>query len=170
MILALSLAALLQGAAPTVSVPAPDAARPETPMSDYAQVAWCFGALSGHMDLYATVKPELDQLATSAQEVEKSSKADDEQLKAGRDYLALYQRAMTAAEKASPGTLATEGARDVARGRAIWGPARVAEPKTRMWSWLMWSLPGTCETSALRLEDKASLLGQALKAPASNRP
>ena len=50
-------------------------------MSDYAQVAWCFGALSGHMDLYATVKPELDRLATSPQEVEKSSKADAEQFK-----------------------------------------------------------------------------------------
>jgi len=163
MILALSLAALLQSAAP-------DAPRQEAPMSDYAQVAWCYGALSGHMDLYATVKPQLDQLATTPQEAEKSAKADAEQFQAGRDYLALYQRAMTAAEQASPGPLAAEGKKDVARGRAIWSPARLAEPKTRMWSWLMWALPGVCETSALRLEDKASLLGQALRAPASSKP
>jgi len=136
---------------------------PGAPTDDYGFVSWCYGALRGHMDLYQLVKPQLDQLATSDAERKKNAIDDAQQMKAGEDYLALYQRAMTAAEKASVRPINAQGADAVQMGHSIWNPASVADPKTRMWSWLLWELPGRCETTALRLERRAGLLGSALR-------
>ncbi len=125
------------------------------PSDDYGFVAWCHGALSGHMELYSLVKPELDKVSPGQN--------DAEQLQAGRDYLGLYARAMKAAEQASPSNIQAHGAEAEAAGYRIWAAARAAEPRTQMWSYLMWELPARCEIAAKRLEARATLLGEALK-------
>jgi len=119
------------------------------PTDDYGLVAWCRGALTGHMALYPLVKPEMKSIERPG-EVLDDEKSDAAQMQAGRDYLALYARAMQAAEKSDP-KLVTRGLAVRSQGEGIWTEAKAAEPRTRMWSWLMWDLPGQCEVSANHL-------------------
>jgi regulator of protease activity HflC (stomatin/prohibitin superfamily) len=119
------------------------------PTDDYGLVAWCRGALTGHMALYSLVKPEMKSMERPG-EVAYDEKSDAAQMEAGREYLALYARAMQAAEKADP-KLVTRGLELRSQGEGIWTEAKAAAPRTRMWSWLMWDLPGECEVSANRL-------------------
>ena len=152
-----------QPAAATAPAPAPAAADippAGAPTDDYGLVEWCTGALQGHMALFKVVKPELDKLPDSRPK--ETAVLDAEQEKAGAEYLALYKRATDAAEKASPQAIADRGAQARHMGDAIWNPARMADPKTRMWSYLGWELPGSCETSAERLYEKSLLSAQAL--------
>ena len=141
------------------STPAPAAAGPSNedpdfppgaPTDDYGFVAWCYGALSGQMELYPLVKPELDKLNTSDAEKAENEKLDQEQMKAGRDYLALYSNAMEVKESETP-KLNIKGGEDIAEGHSIWDKAKVADPKTRMWSYLNWDLPGRCEVVARKI-------------------
>ncbi len=162
MLPALALALLLvQAAAPDVAAAQPpEAAAPMAesddgdvpkgaPSDDYGLVAWCRGALRGHMDLFTVVKPELISLQRPG-EAAQNEKSDLAQMQAGREYIALYRRAMAKAEAAHP-ELHARGLAVDAQGEAIWDAAKQAEPRTRMWSWLMWDLPGRCETAAHRL-------------------
>lgn len=143
-------------AAPPIEGPIP----PGAPEDDYGLVAWCHGALTGHMALYDTVKPELDKLSDDPSRAE----LDREQMAAGRDYLALYARALEAAERASPRPLRQRGDAARKKGMGIWTPAANAtDPKTRMWSWLLWDLPGRCETAAKRLEERSLLAAPAVR-------
>jgi hypothetical protein len=132
------------------------------PSDDYGFVAWCSGALAGHMALYPMVKPQLDAMQRP-DEAKDNAKLDQEQLAAGETYLKLYQRALRAAEKASGANLQARKMEAAAQGSRIWSAARAADPQTRMWSWIMWELPARCETAATRLEKASSLLGAALK-------
>jgi hypothetical protein len=136
----------------------PSSATPSTldPKDDYSLVAWCHGALAGHMELYDAVREELNSVSPGAN-------GDEEQMAAGREYLALYSRALMAAEAASPKNIHAEGLASDNAGKRIWAAAKAAEPRTRMWSWLMWELPPNCEIAAKRLEEKSKLFGQALK-------
>ncbi len=127
------------------------------PADDYSLVAWCHGALSGHMELYGKVKDELNSVSPG------SDAGDEKQMDAGREYLALYSRALKAAEAASPKNIHDLGVANDIQGKRIWAAASAAEPRTRMWSWLMWELPPRCEIAARRLEEKSKLFGQALK-------
>jgi hypothetical protein len=133
------------------------------PEADYDFVAWCHGALTGHMALYDLVKPELQSIERP-EEVAEDEKADADQMKAGREYLALYTRALHAASKAHPKEMAERREKAEAQGQAIWDAAKAAEPRTRMWSWLLWDLPGRCEVAAKRLETRSGVLGAAFKA------
>ena len=119
------------------------------PTDDYGLVAWCRGALTGHMALYPLVRPEMKSIER-ANEVAEDEKNDAAQMQAGREYLALYARAMRVAEKADP-KLVERGLELRKQGEGIWTEAKAAAPRTRMWSWLMWDLPGQCEVSAKRL-------------------
>jgi len=119
------------------------------PTDDFGLVAWCRGALTGHMALYPLVKPEMKSMEQPG-EAAADEKGDAAQMQAGRDYLALYARAMQAAEKADP-KLVARGLELRRQGEGIWTEAKAAAPRTRMWSWLMWDLPGQCEVSANRL-------------------
>ncbi|MGC1301524.1 MAG: hypothetical protein WA840_04035 [Caulobacteraceae bacterium] len=135
------------------------------PTADYDFVAWCHGALSGHMALYTLVKPELKSIERP-EEVADDEKADVEQMKAGREYLALYARALHTASKTHPKEMAARREKAEAEGEAIWDPAKSAEPRTRMWSWLLWDLPGRCEVAAKRLETRSGVLGAAFRTSA----
>jgi hypothetical protein len=139
----------------TASSPASSSAIDESdipkgaPTDDYGLVAWCRGALTGHMALYTLVKPEMKSMERPG-EVAYDEKSDAAQMQAGREYLALYARAMQAAEKTDP-KLITRGLALRSQGEGIWTEAKAAAPRKRMWSWLMWDLPGECEVSANRL-------------------
>jgi hypothetical protein len=131
------------------------------PADDYGLVNWCAGALSGHMTLFHAVKPELDALPDPSPK--ETAALDADQIKAGRDYLALYKKAIDAAEKASPRSIADHGRAMRRQGDAIWLTARATKDgKARMWTWLSWELPGRCETAAERLYEKSLLNAQAL--------
>ncbi len=177
----LALALLAQDApadtpAPAVPAAAATAAAegpipPGAPEDDYGLVSWCHGALSGHMALYQQVKPTLDALQNDPKVQgggvspgQTTAEMDAQQMAAGREYLALYERATKAAETANP-RLRPRGEQARAKGAGIWTPASNAvDPKTRMWSWLMWELPGRCETASKRLEEKSALLAPATAA------
>ncbi len=171
LVLAQADAPSADGAATPASAPSADAGPVSTsaapvesdiprgaPADDFGLVAWCRGALTGHMALYQLVKPELRSIERPG-EVATEAKDDVEQMKAGRDYLALYRRAMLAAEKDSPTPIRPRGESLEAQGEAIWSGARTAEPRKRMWTWLMWDLPGRCEVAAKRLETHAGRKG-----------
>lgn len=132
---------------------------PGAPADDYGLVAWCYGALQGHMALFEKVKPDLNALEDPNPKA--TAAADAEMLEAGRQYLELYSRALKAAEKGDPKVVLVPASASMAQGRSIWDKAETAEPKTRMWSWVMWVLPGRCEYSAERLYEKSMLAGQA---------
>lgn len=142
------------------AAPAEEALPPGAPADDYGLVEWCYGALSGHMAMYKIVKPELDKLPDSRPK--DTAVLDAEQEKAGKEYLALYKRAIDAAEKASPQAISDRGLQARGMGAAIWTPAKQADARTQMWSYLGWELPGRCETSAERLYEKSLLSAQAL--------
>ncbi len=186
---ALLAAALLQVAAPdpaaAAAPPSPAAVPPATggaPTDDYGFVAWCRGALSGHMDLYKQAQPEMDRVREeklaidvagksgaelkrardeSAKEARHDADLDREQLKAGREYLALYNRALQAAEEA--GAPRARGTEMTGQGYRIWAAARAGGGRDRMYAYLMWELPGRCETAAKTLEQNSGLLGEAFK-------
>ena len=160
----------------------PPAARAGAPTDDYGFVAWCRGALAGHMALYEQVLPEVARVreAKAAHEVEGKTPAettkirarlakeaardeelDREQMKAGRDYLALYDKALHAAEEA--GAPHRRGETLTGEGYRIWSAARAAPDGVRLYSYMMWELPGRCETSAKTLADQSSLLGAAFR-------
>ena len=147
-------------ATPQAFTPTPEEPFPVgAPHDDYGFVGWCYGALAGHMELYKMVKPELDKQSTNKKE---DAALDAEQMKAGEEYLALYKKAMEAAEKASPQPINAKGAQAIKSGANIWTPAQDADPKTRMWSYLSWDLPGRCESTSERLYERSLLAAQAL--------
>lgn len=142
------------------ATPARDADIPASaPVDDYGFVAWCHGALSGHMELHDRVKPELEKVSPGGD--------DTDMTNAGRDYLTLYAKALKEAEKASASNIHDRGVEADAAGYRIWAAARAAEPRTQMWSYLMWELPPRCEIAAKRLEERSTLLGEALKSDAA---
>jgi hypothetical protein len=133
------------------------------PTDDYGFVAWCHGALNGHMQLYETVKPELAKLERSKKDAEDNAKIEKEQMEAGRDYLALYSRALIAAERASPNNIHERGVQADTQGYKMWAPAQAMDEKNRMWAWLTWELPARCETAAKRLEERSSLFAETFR-------
>ena len=166
-------AALLQaepssagGAAP--SAPAvPDSDTPKgAPATDYDFVAWCHGALAGHMALYTQVKAELISIERP-EEVALDEKNDHAQMQAGRDYLALYTRALNAVDRGRPGPLAERRRAAEAEGAAIWDAFKDAPPRTRMWAWVGWDLPGRCETAAKKMETPSGRAAAPLSGAAS---
>ena len=134
------------------------------PAESYDFVAWCHGALTGHMALYEKVKPELVSIEQPG-EVATDEKNDRLQLQAGRDYLALYTRALNGVDHGRYGALMTRRKAAEAQGEAIWAPYNDAPARARMWAYVGWDLPGRCETVAKAMETPAGRLA-ALHSPA----
>ena len=155
------------------------------PKDDYGFVSWCRGALTGHIDLYPSVKGELEKLALDAEamseskmktdaEIAKSKAYWDKELKhraesdqimlaAGRDYLKLYTDALIAAEAASATNLRPYGEEQRDAGFRLWAAARGADDRQRAEVWTSWELPARCEHAANRLRDRSLLLAGVLK-------
>ena len=150
-------------AAPAAAAPAESDTPNGAPVGDYDFVAWCHGALTGHMALYNLVKPELGSIERP-DEVAEDAKTDKLQMEAGRAYLALYTRALAGVDHGHGPLIARRHAAE-AQGARIWNAAKAADARTRMWSWLLWDLPGRCEIAAKRLETPEGRLA-ALHSPA----
>ncbi|MGZ8362753.1 MAG: hypothetical protein ACXW3D_02725 [Caulobacteraceae bacterium] len=124
------------------------------PTDDYGFVAWCEGALSGHMALRARVWPEVERIERAfpnpESPVEKELAAYEEQRKDGEKAMKLLDRAL---EKGEARGLNNGLDRDaaIARGAAIWNGADTAETRNVAQLWMSWALPQRCETTAARL-------------------
>ena len=143
--------------------PAEPAMPAGAPSGDYPFVAWCYGVLSGYLDLHDQVMPEVTRIESTwrrpGSRLSDDLKVYADQQRQGRADLKRFQVAMTAAEKASLKPINVEGAAALQRGRAVWsvGPevtkARLAQ------EWMSWTLPARCPATADALEKRAKLLG-----------
>lgn len=162
MLIASLFALTLAAAEAPSAAPARDPDIPAgAPTDDFGFVAWCQGALTGHMELRPLVKAELDAMSPGPKD------DDVQQEKAGRMYLDMYKRALAAAEKATTTNAQTNARAAYSRGYGTWTAARNANPRDKMWTYLNWELPGRCEVAAKRLEERSSLFGEALKSNSS---
>lgn len=160
-----ALALLAQDPAPAQAEPAPEPVPypAGAPKNDYGLVSWCYGALSGYVDLKPQVMPEVTRIETTFRAPGRTV-AEDLQVyadleKESRANLKLFARAMEAAEKASMKAINAEGGEAVKKGRATWAAAPNL-PKARLaQEWMSWSLPARCVTTAESLEKRAKLLG-----------
>lgn len=120
------------------------------PSDDYGLVAWCHGALRGHMDL----AKQIDEV-------------DEEQEAIGREYLKSYDAALAAAPQGKTAEEARVAAKARETGYDSWAPARTSTNReTQKYTYLGWQLPGRCEHAAKRLSAGGDLLGAALASPA----
>lgn len=136
------------------------------PQNDYQLVAWCYGALSAHMSLHDEAMPEVERIERTFETHPGEAKEElafyAQQQKEGKKDLALFRRAMTAAEKASIKPIQQEGATAIAQGEAIWAGSSYADKRRLAQEWMSWALPDRCQSTAQSLEQKASVLGAAL--------
>lgn len=135
------------------------------PTDDYGYVGWCYGAISGYVDLYERAMPEVTRIerAWPTPSTEDNIKVVyPGQRDEAKRNLALFARAMEAAEKASPTPIQMQGAAAIKRGRAVWTGA-TSVPKAQLAQfWMSWSPPAKCEETAKTLETRSLLFGQAL--------
>ncbi|MBX3480253.1 MAG: hypothetical protein KF842_07625 [Caulobacter sp.] len=136
------------------------------PSDDYGLVAWCYGALSGHMALYDKVIGEVEKIEVEIAKIPGAPPADMDsyrtQREAGKETLKVFGRAMEAAEKASPTAISPYGAEALKKGNAIWMTVRNGDKKYLAREWMSWGLPGRCLPTAERLQARSALFGQAL--------
>jgi hypothetical protein len=184
--LALSLFLAAQPAAASPAPPAPEAAPAAAappaeppvpsgaPTEDYPFVAWCYGVLSGYLDLHDQVMPEVTRIESEFRRPG-SKLSDDLKVYAdaqrqGRADLKRFRAALTAAEKASLKPINVIGAEALQRGHSVWnhGPeiskARLAQ------EWMSWTLPKRCGVTADALEKRAKLLGASFQVNAEPPP
>jgi hypothetical protein len=158
-------------AAQAPAQPAPVPAPTGAPTEDYPFVAWCYGVLSGYLELHDQVMPEVTRIESTwrrpGSKLADDLKVYEVQQRQGREDLKRFQSALTAAEKASLQPINVAGAAAMQRGHAVWniGPdvskARVAQ------EWMSWSLPSRCPVVASALEKRARLLGASFKVNAA---
>jgi hypothetical protein len=146
-----------------------DAIPEGAPAPDYEFVAWCHGALAGQIELDPLVEKDMDAIEGKEKAAER--RAGDEAIAAQhKAYLRLYERALKAAEAASPVAIHQKGVDAELQGYRIWGPTRNKAPIWRMVDWGNWEVPPRCEKAAKRLYDRSTLLGAALKPEAEAAP
>jgi hypothetical protein len=172
----LALSLFLQPAETAVQPAAPQAQAGEdaprlpagAPAEDYPFVSWCYGALRGYIDLHDEVMPEVTRIESEFRKpgvtLAEDLKVYADQQKDARKDVARYQRAMTAAEKASMRPINLVGADAVRKGRSIWnaGPEVTKAQKAQLW--MSWSPPARCDVIAKSLEERSMLAGAALRA------
>lgn len=144
----------LVGSAEDLAIAAQQPVPAGAPEDDYGFVNWCWGALNGHMALYPRVR---DQLNPADYE------SDQQMLAAGREYLNLYERAVQAADRASPTSRAAAAEAGRRAGANVWAGNERADATTLKWAFVGWSLPGRCEAIARRLLDQSELMAPALR-------
>ncbi|MFN3230289.1 MAG: hypothetical protein ACK41P_10595, partial [Asticcacaulis sp.] len=122
----------------------------DAPADDFGRVAWCHGALSGHMDVAERVQSVLP-LSETIQTI-------------GQAYLRGYEAALSTAPagKTEAGRARAEAQRSA--GFAAWDRVRLAKPEPASGAYINWSLPGDCEHAAKRLAGRDDIF-QALLTP-----
>ncbi|MDC7682545.1 hypothetical protein PQU92_04615 [Asticcacaulis sp. BYS171W] len=143
----------------------------DAPTDDFNRVAWCHGALSGHMDL--------------AEKITAIEPLSEDMQKIGASYLRAYEASLTLSKKgeSKEGRDSAEAARE--KGFNGWDDARKAasikeERGRAAGAYVNWSLPGDCERAAIALsghpdifkemqtEEEAKIIAEALK-PSAER-
>lgn len=138
------------------------------PREDYPFVAWCYGALSGYLELHDQVMPEVTRIETTwrrpGSNLAEDLKVYETQQRQGREDLKRFKAALTAAEKASLQPINAEGSAAVKRGRAMWMAGENVSKARLAQEWMSWSLPARCPAIAATLEKRATLMGASFKA------
>lgn len=135
------------------------------PTDDYGYVGWCFGAVSGYVDLYDRAMPEVIRIErawptpSTEENIKEVYPAQKREAAASLD---LFRRAIEAAEKASPTPIAPQGAAAIKKGRGVWTGATTVPKAQLAQFWMSWSPPRKCEETAKALEARSNLFGQAL--------
>lgn len=135
------------------------------PTDDYGYVGWCYGAVSGYVDLYDRAMPEvirIERAWPTPSTEENIKEVYPAQKKEAADSIVLFKRAIEAAEKASPTPIANQGAAAIKKGRAVWTGAGTVPKAQLAQFWMSWSPPSKCEETAKALEARSNLFGQAL--------
>lgn len=175
--IAFALTLLLQDPTPAEAA-APPAAEDRlpagAPAEDYPFVAWCYGALRGYLDLHDEVMPEVTRIESQFRKpgssLEDDLKVYADMQREGRGQLKAFQRALTAAEKASVRPINLVGAQYVNQGRRIWNMAPDVTPARKAQEWMGWVLPARCDSVAASLEAKAKLMGATFKVNTPEAP
>ena len=160
-----------EAAAPAADAPAAEAPLPVgAPSDDYQFVAWCYGVLSGYLDLHDQVMPEVTRIESTwrrpGSNLADDLKVYDKQQHQGHEDLKRFRAALTAAEKASVQPINAMGSKAVARGRGVWNISPDVSKSRIAQEWMSWSLPARCPTAATALEKRSKLLGASLQANA----
>ncbi len=146
-----------QATTPSAPAPAPETLPAGAPEDDYGFMAWCYGALLGHIDLYETVLPQVKRIETAfpapGESIDKVMAGYAVQHDHGKLLLVRYAHALDAEEaRGQTGGVSREDA--IARGREIWTGSDKADSRTLAQLWMSWGLPGRCDTTARRLAPK----------------
>ena len=183
------LAAQDQAAAPAEPAPSPAPveaapAEPEelpyppgAPKDDYGLVSWCYGALSGYLELHDKMIPEVTRIEDAFRRpgttLAEDMKTYSDMEKVSKTNMKLFAKAMEAAERASLQPINTRGAAAVQKGRSGWAAAANLPTRTVAQQWMGWALPSRCVPTATTLEARAKLMGTAFKVneiPAESAP
>lgn len=173
--LLLALALLAQDPAAPAAPALDDMPYPSgAPKDDYGLVSWCYGALQGYLELRPQAMPEVTRIESTfrapGRTLEEDLKVYDDLEKESRANIKLFTRAMEAAEKASMRPINAQGAAAMQKGRSAWAAAANLTPARLGQEWMSWSLPGRCEPTARRLEERARLLGATFDPAAAVEP
>ena len=127
------------------------------PTDDYGFMAWCYGALGGHVDLYDKVLPEVRRIEVefpdSSTPIDKVMTGYASQHALGKRILAGYERALVGMEAAGR-TGGQDRSVGVTAGRQVWQGAESADVRQLAQLWMSWGLPGRCQATAKRLTPK----------------
>ena len=128
------------------------------PTDDYHFMGWCYGALSGHVDLYDKVLPSVRSIEAAFPD---SSRTIDQvmgdytaQHAEGDRLLKSWDRSLGALE-AKRKTGRASRASSVASGREVWKGSETADTRQLAQLWMSWGLPGRCISTGERLAPKA---------------
>jgi|WetSurMetagenome_2_1015567.scaffolds.fasta_scaffold214567_2 hypothetical protein len=129
------------------------------PTDDYGFVAWCYGALSGHLALYDKVLPEVRRIEAefpdSKTPIDKIMDGYAVQHRRGERLLVVYSHALDGQEAAGKAEVAGRPAA-IAKGKEIWTGADTANPKQVAQLWMSWALPGRCQQTAAKMATKSA--------------
>lgn len=140
------------------------------PSDDYEFVGWCQGILSGHMELFGRVKPELDVISKRWNTLDQDEKDYVQQRAAGVTAQGLFSRAMRAAESAAPREIRAQGQLAITDGVNMWNQINNVDKQSQAYSWLNWGLPARCERIATQLESRSTLAAAVMRNPTGAVP
>ncbi len=124
------------------------------PTDDYGFMAWCYGALSGHLSLYDRVLPEVRRIEAEFPDagtpIDKVMQGYSVQHTRGERLLLRYDRALEIQESQGK-TGGVDRAAAVAKGRDLWSGSETADTRQLAQLWMSWALPSRCQATALRL-------------------
>jgi hypothetical protein len=142
---------------------------PGAPSDSYELSAWCFGALNEYLQIYEKVKPDLrdiDRMFGTSVVEDQPYQSD---MAAARVELKMIGESVTAAEKASPRSIADRGVAAMRQGRGIWSVVEAKTSRELARAWLSWALPDRCDSNARELATRSIVFGKVLKYNANDK-